>query len=261
MSHHPTAVISPKASIGNDVKIGPYAIIEDDVSIGDRCQIDAAAQLRNGSKIGTDCLIGSGSILSADPHFRGFDASIRSGVLVGDNNVIREYVTLHRSILEGENTELGDDNFLMCGTHFGHDCKVGSHNTFANNVLLGGHVIMGDHAFLGGGSAFHQFVRLGDYVMVQGHAGFSQDIPPYLIGSGSEINRVAGINSVGLKRAGFSPADRREIKEAFRRIYRSSTPLPDVLAEAAETELSGPVQAFYDFFGKKSKKGVCIRSI
>ncbi|MAB76686.1 MAG: acyl-[acyl-carrier-protein]--UDP-N-acetylglucosamine O-acyltransferase [Verrucomicrobiales bacterium] len=258
MPIHPSAIVSKTAKLGENITIGPFAIIADDVVVGDGCRVDAAAQLMNGSRVGNNCRIGSGSLISADPHYIGFDESITSGVVIGDNNIIREYVTLHRSVEPGGTTVIGNDNFLMNGAHVGHDCILGNGNTLANNALLGGHVSVGDFCFLGGGSAFHQFVRIGSYVMAQGLAGASLDVPPYLIIAG--INNVFGINTVGLKRAGLDQAARKGIKEAYQRIYRGSKTLAEVL-EASESEVFIPeVEAFYDFFRNKSTRGVLIRS-
>ena len=171
---HPTAIVAETAQLGEGVQIGPFAIIEEGAQIGDGTEF----QVRAHSIVGTDCFIGSGTLIGAEPHYIGFDRKTKSWVRVGDNNIIREYVMLHRSIEEDGKTILGDDNFLINGTHFGHDCIVGNSNVFANNVLLGGHVEMGNNCFLGGGSVYHQFVRIGDYVMAQGLAGTSKDVPP-----------------------------------------------------------------------------------
>ena len=258
MSIHPSAIVSKNARIGTNITVGPFVIVEDDVVIGDDCRIDASAQLLNGSRIGDNCRIGSGALVSADPHYKGFDESISSGVVLGDNNIIREYVTLHRSIEPGENTIIGNGNFLMNGAHVGHDCVIGNDNTFANNVLLGGHVNVGNYCFFGGAAVFHQFVRVGNYVMAQGMAGVSLDIPHYVIIAG--INSVVGINAVGLKRAGLSLEARKGIKEGYRRIYRGSETLEEVLETAGSEELPPEVVSFFDFFRKNSKKGVLIRS-
>lgn len=259
MSIHPAAIVSPEAFLGVDVTVGPFAIIEKDTVIGDRCVIEGAAQIRKGSRVGSGTFVGSGAILGSDPQFRGFDSRIPSGIHVGERNVLREYVTVHRSIIEGAHTVLGNDNYLMAGSHVGHDSVVGHDNTFANNVLLGGHVILGNHCFIGGGSAFHQFVRVGDHVMCQGRSGFSQDLPPFVIGA--NINTVVGINTVGLKRAGFVPKERKELKSAFREVYYSARTLESILSEAQEGELPPLVETFYQFFREKSKKGVCVRPI
>jgi UDP-N-acetylglucosamine acyltransferase len=258
MSIHPTALISKSAQLGADVSVGPFAIIEEDVIISDRCVIEASAQIRKGTHLGEGCFVGSGAILGSDPQFRGFDTRIPSGVLLGAGNVLREYVTVHRSVFEGGCTRIGKENYLMAGSHIGHDTTVGDSNTLANDVLLGGHVDFGNHCFVGGGSAFHQFVRVGDFVMCQGHSGFSQDLPPFVIGA--DINTVVGINAVGLKRANFSIEERKAIKEAFREIYHSSKPLEQVLAEASERGNTESVDQFFAFFREKSKKGLCIRS-
>ncbi|MEC5127068.1 acyl-ACP--UDP-N-acetylglucosamine O-acyltransferase [Verrucomicrobiales bacterium BCK34] len=258
MSIHPTAIVHPDAQLGENVSVGAFAIIEENVIVGDNCLIEAAAQIRKGVTLGANCEIGSSTILGSDPQFKGFDKSIPSGVTIGSNNVIRENATVHRSILEGEATTVGDDNYLMTGTHIGHDSIVGNNNTFANGVLLGGHVILGNHVFVGGGTMFHQFVRIGDYVMCQGLSGFSQDIPPYVLCA--EINKVVGINLIGLKRAGFDPKERVAIKDAFKKVYRSTETLKSVLEEAELSENSEAVNAFYSFFRHPSKKGVCIRS-
>jgi UDP-N-acetylglucosamine acyltransferase len=202
--------------------------------------------------------VGSGTILGGDPQYRGFDHNIPSGVSVGDDNVIREYATIHRSIHPGGETCLGEGNYLMAGSHVGHDASVGNFNTLANNVLLAGHVRVGDRCFLGGGSVFHQFIRVGDLAITQGNSGFSLDLPPFVIGYG--INLVAGVNVIGLKRAGFSPSDIRAVKGGFREIFRGGTPIREVLARNTEDTHPGPVQVFYRFLREESKKGVCIRS-
>jgi UDP-N-acetylglucosamine acyltransferase len=258
MSIHPHALVSPDAQLGRDVTIGPFAIIEAGAEVGDGCVIEAAAQIRAGSRIGTGCFIGSGALIGSDPQFRGFDRRIRSGVTLGTGNVLREYVTIHRSIHEGGATRLGDENYLMAGAHVGHDAIVGNDNTLANNVLLAGHVNIGNHCFLGGGSVFHQFIRVGDYVMTQGNSGFSLDLPPFVIAS--DINLVSGINSVGLRRAGFSKEERARIKEVFREIYHSTKTLQTLLEESERQPCSPAVEAFFQFLRDPSKKGLCIRA-
>lgn len=254
---HPSAIVSDSAELGADISVGPFAIIEENTVVGDRTIIEAAAQVRSGTRIGEDCRVGSGAILGSDPQYHGFDSSTPSGVLIGDRNVLREYVTIHRSIKEGSETTVGDDNYLMAGVHFGHDCAVGNHNTFANNTLLAGHVVFGNYGVVGGDSAFHQFVKVGDYVMCQGKSGMSLDIPPYVITSG--VNYVSGLNVVGLKRAGFENQARKEIRKAFSDVYLSSNPLADVLANTNFEEMTPEARAFYEFLSQDSKKGFCIR--
>ncbi len=254
---HQTAIVADSATLGEGVKIGPYAIIEDDVVIGAGTEIMAQAQVRKGSRIGVECEIGSGALVGADPHFVGFDRGIDSRATVGDHNVIREYVTIHRSIEPDGETVLGDHNYLMNGAHIGHDCIVGDHNVLANNVLLGGHVEMGNRCFLGGGSVYHQFVRVGDYVMAQGLAGVSTDVPPFTILAG--INEIAGLNAVGLKRGGFESEDRKQIKEVYRTVYRSDLNLKQALEKLSEQEWGEVAMLMVNFLKSDSKKGFCLK--
>jgi len=254
---HPTAIISSDAVLGKGVRVGPFCIIEEGVRLGNNCELAASAQVRRGSKVGNDCYIGSGALIGADPHYLGFDRDITSGVEVGHHNTIREYVTIHRSISEGGVTRLGSDGFLMNGAHIGHDCELGDHNVIANNCLLGGHVRVGSHCFLGGSGVFHQFIRIGDYVMAQGMVGMSHDIPPYVIAA--EINRIAGINVVGLRRGGFDSETRKEIKELFGLVYRKNLSPDELIGQTKNRTWSSPARKFIDFFEEKSKKGVCLR--
>lgn len=255
---HPTAIVSSSAEIGKDVRIGPYAILEDRARIGDGSEVFAQAQVRADSVVGERCQIGSGAMIGADPQFIGFDRSTKSGVRMGNDNVIREYVTLHRSIEENGETVIGDGNYLMNGAHVGHDSVVGSDNVMANNVLLGGHVEMGDRCFLGGGAVFHQFVRIGDFVMAQGLSGTSHDVPPYTMLAGTD-NEIAGLNVVGLRRGGFEANERNEIKEVFKTVYRSQLNLKQALEELGNREWGEAARRLIDFLSSDSKKGFCLK--
>ena len=255
---HPTAIVAETAQLGENVQIGPYAIIEAGASLGDRCEIAAQAQIRAHSIVGTDCYVGSGALIGADPHYVGFDRETKSWAKIGEKNIIREYVTIHRSIEEGGETALGNGNYLMNGSHLGHDCQVGNHNILANNVLLGGHVEMGNHCFLGGGSVYHQFIRIGDYVMAQGLAGTSHDIPPFTMLAGTD-NEIAGLNVVGIKRGGFESPDRKEIKEVFKIVYRSNLNLKQALEELDKREWGDPASILVNFLKSDTQKGFCLK--
>ena len=162
---------------------------------------------------------------------------------------------MHRATGEGADTVIGDDNFLMTGCHVGHDCVVGDRTIITNNVLLAGHVGVGDCAVLGGGSVFHQFMRIGTYAMAGGGCRFSKDIPPFFIGT--RQNRVAGINSIGIRRAGFSREARAEIRRAFGLLYLSGLNISQAL-EAAKSESWGPEAArLFGFVGEAKKRGIC----
>ena len=203
--HHPTALIHQGAHIGTDVSIGPFAVIEDGVVIGDRCSIAAHAQILSGVIMGSDNHVDRAAILGGAPQSISFDTRIPSGVRIGDHNTFREHVTVHRSMHEAGQTSIGNANFLMATSHVGHDCTIGNRIVIANAALVAGHVDIDDHCFLGGGSAFHQFIRIGTYAMVQGNGSFSCDIPPFC--TAFRENAVAGLNVVGLRRGGFDSAE------------------------------------------------------
>lgn len=257
MNIHKTALVSPEAELGSDVTVGPFAIIEAGTQIGDGCVVDAQAQIRKGTMIGSECQVGSGAILGADPQFLGFDPKTASGVKAGNKNVFREYVTVHRSFQEDTSTIIGDENYLMTGTHIGHDCILGNSNTSANNVLFAGHVEVGNSCFFGGASVFHQFIRIGNNVMTQGMSGFSMDVPSFTMTSG--VNMISGLNIIGMRRAGFDPQTRTQIKRAFAMIYQKRLPLDEVRKEFEEESPSEALQAFLQFFESSGKKGICLK--
>jgi UDP-N-acetylglucosamine acyltransferase len=258
MPIHPTALISSEAEIADDVTIGPYSIVEGPVKVATGCRIDARVILRGQVSIGEGTRIGPGAIIGEDPQSIGFDSAIRSGVKIGARNTIREYVTIHRSLYEGQCTQVGNDNFLMAGAHLGHDTIVGDRNVVANNCLLAGHVTLGNRCFLGGGSVFHQFIRIGDFAMARGNSAMSQDLPPYLMSA--SVNRIAGLNVVGLRRGGFDRDERAAIKRAFGLIYAGGLNLTQALEEAERFgPWHGAASAFLDFFRQKSHQGVCLR--
>lgn len=214
---HPTALIAPTAKLAPGVGVGAYAIIEEGVELGEGCRVLPHAQILTGVIMGPQNVVDRGAVIGGDPQSLSFDRNIRSGVRIGGGNTFREHVTVHRSTSPGGETLIGDSNFLMAGCHLGHDSVLGSHNVIANAVLIAGHVTIGSRCFLGGGSVYHQFIRLGDLVMVQGNSAFSADIPPYSIGH--EINLLAGLNSIGLRRAGLDGPARQELKRLYREVF------------------------------------------
>ncbi len=252
---HPTALVDPHAELADDVCVGPLAIIEAGVTIGRGTVVEAGAQLLTGTSIGEDCRIGRAAIIGGAPQSLSFDTRIPSGVKLGSRNRLREHVTIHRSLYEGKQTTVGNDNFLMVGAHVGHDVELGNQTVLANAVLLAGHVKVGSRVFLGGGCVIHQFIRVGDLAMVQGNGSFSKDIPPYLVAV--RTNLVMGLNVVGLRRGGFSVAARREIKEAFDLLYRDGKNFSQAVA-AAKARTWGPDAAkLIDFLETRGDKGVC----
>ena len=256
MKIHHTAIVADGAALADDVEIGPYTIIGAESEIGAGCVIGAHVILENRVVLGDGTKIGHGSILGANPQDFSFDPARKdTGVRVGRNNTIREYVTIHRATAEGSDTVVGSGNYLMTGCHVGHDSFLGDGIIIANNVLLAGHVHVEDRVVFGGGTALHQFMRIGTHAMVGGGCRFSKDIPPFLIGT--RQNLVAGINAIGLRRAGFSKEARSDIRRAFGLLYLSGLNVSQAL-DAAKKEAWGPeATLFFDFVGEAKKRGIC----
>ncbi len=252
---HPTAVVSPHAQLGEDVQIGPWALIEGDVTLGNRCVIESHAVLKGRVQLGDDNLIGHGAVIGGDPQHTTFKKETPSGVRIGHRNRIREHCTINRAATEHADTVVGDDNYLMAVAHLGHDTVMGNHNVLANNVMVAGHVHIADRVFLGGGSMFHQFMSVGSLVIAQGGSGFSKNIPPYCIGA--EVNVLAGLNSIGLRRAGMSTEVRKELREAYRLMFQSGRNVSQALEEAAGRNWSAEAGVFFDFIRSSGKRGVC----
>lgn len=252
---HPTAVIHPDAQLGANVTVGPYAVIEGAAQIGDDCTIQAHAIIGAHVRMGRGNTIGYGAIIGGDPQDFAFRSETRSEVLIGEGNRIREYVTIHRGTAEGSATVVGDRCFLMAGAHLAHNVRLGSDVVLANNALLGGHVEVDDRVFVGGGCVFHQHVRIGRQAMCQGLSAFGKDIPPFVMAG--ERNGVAGLNVVGMRRAGFDAEARAEIKAAFALLYRSGLNVAQALAASTEREWGPAARLFWDFVAGAKKRGLC----
>lgn len=253
--HHPTALISSEAEIDPSAEIGAYAIIEGPVKIGAHCKISPHAHLVGDTTLGEGTTVGRGAVIGENPQDTSFNPATKSGVRIGANNVLREHVTIHRGSKEGSYTVLGDGNFIMVGAHLGHDVILGNKNILANAVLLAGHVHVGNNTFMGGGAVFHQFLRIGDFCVIQGNGSFSKDIPHYC--AAQRINRVTGLNVIGLRRQGFTADDRNLMKELFNLIYRSGRNLTQAIAAAREKTWPEAAEKFLQFLEAPSKKGVC----
>ncbi len=252
---HPTALISPEAQIHPAAEIGAFVIIEGPVRIGAGCKIAPHAQIVGDTTIGEGTTIGRAAVIGDLPQDLGFDSATASGVRIGKNNVIREHVTIHRGSKPGSMTVVGDKNFIMVGAHFGHDVQIGDSNVIANGVLLAGHVHIGNNTFIGGGAVFHQFLRIGDFCVIQGNGSFSKDIPHYC--AAQRINRVTGLNTVGLRRAGFKTDDRAALKELFDLIFRGGMNLTQAITAARGRTWPANADKFLQFLEAPTKKGVC----
>ena len=252
---HEKAIVGEKAILGSGVEIGPYAIVEDGAVIGDRTKVFPHAFISRYTKIGQDCLVHIGAVLGADPQSTQFDPSVETFLEIGDNNILREYVTIHRSTDPQKPTRIGKGNFIMAQTHIGHDCQVGNYNIIANNALIAGHVEIGDHVFISGGVPIHQFVRIGSYAMLSGWSAVSLDVPPYMIAQGP--NMVKALNVIGLKRNGISKEAIATLQRAYKILYRSYHTIPEALKELEKLEdHSGHVKHLIDFI-RSSKRGIC----
>ena len=216
------------------MKIHPTAIIEDCVDIGVDCEIAAYAVIKRFTRIGDRNRIFEHAVIGGEPQdvkFRGE----RSYLDIGDDNLIREFCTLHRANGEGESTRIGSRNFFMVGVHIAHNCQIGDDNIFANEVALAGHIRVEDHVFISNNVGAHQFVRMGRFAMVGGKSKIVQDVLPFFITDGNPA-RVRGINSVGLRRAGFSEEATRALKDAYRKLFRSAMPVQDALRELEQVD-------------------------
>jgi UDP-N-acetylglucosamine acyltransferase len=252
---HPTAIVDPSAKIGSDVEIGPYSIVGPNVTIGARSTIQSHVVIESEVIIGEENLIGHGTIIGAPPQDVSFTPDRKTRVEIGNKNVFREYCTIHRGTADGTATRIGDNNFLMVGAHIGHNCEIGNNVTIANNCLFAGYVRVDDQAFVGGGSTFHQHMRVGRLVMIQGSSAFGKDLPPFTLCA--ERNSVMGLNVVGLKRNGFSLQDRNEIKAAFKLIYLSGLNTSQALEKAATLKVGAVAREFFGFVAEAKKRGLC----
>jgi UDP-N-acetylglucosamine acyltransferase len=252
---HPSAIVDPDAKICADVEIGPFSIIGPQVKLGEKTIVQAHVVIEGAVTIGNGNLIGHGVVIGAPPQDVSFSPERKTKVEIGDNNVIREYCTIHRATTEGSSTTIGNKNFLMAGAHIGHNCEIGNNVIIANNCLLAGYVRVDDGAFLGGGSTFHQFMHIGRLVMVQGSSAFGKDLPPFVIAA--ERNSVFGLNIVGLRRAGYTAKEREEIKAAFKLVYLSGLNISQTLEKAATMKFSAPACEFIEFVANAKKRSIC----
>ena len=214
--------------------IHPTAIIENDVEIGPDCEIGAYTVIKKFTKIGARNRIFEHAVIGGEPQDLKFKGE-RSYLEIGDDNVIREFCTLHRANGEGETTRIGSRNFFMVGVHIAHNCVIGDDNILANEVALAGHITLEDHVFVSNNVGAHQFVRMGRYAMVGGKSKIVQDVLPFFITDGNPA-RVRGVNSVGLQRGGFSEEARRALKNAYRALFRSAMPVGEALDQLNDSD-------------------------
>lgn len=258
----PRAIVSPEATLGYGVEVGPFAIVEAGAVIGARTRILAHAYVCGGTTMGTDNVIHMGAVIGHEPQDRAYSGA-PTRLEMGDRNVIREGCQLHRGTAPGTATVIGDDCYLMAGAHVGHNCRVESGVVMANVAVLGGHASVGERAFLSAHAMVHQHTRVGRLAMLQGGTAASQDVPPFCI-TRLGTNTLAGVNVVGLKRAGFSRVQIVALRRAYRTLFlnRPNLSLARERLLAAEAASGGPsaeVREMLDFIGA-AKHGVCAGS-
>ena len=234
---HPTAIIDPKADISEGVEIGPFSIVEKGVFLGEGTKIGPHVIIREGTQIGKQCQIFQFASIGEAPQFSGYKGE-KTLLLIGDRNIIREFVTLHRGTVKGGGkTVIGNENFIMAYSHVAHDCQIGNQVVMANGSTLAGHILIEDFAIIGGLTAIHQFCRVGAYAIIGGVSGVLMDIPPYTKAHG-DLAKLFGLNTVGLKRANFSEETLKALKKAYRIIFRSSLTLEKAIKRVGEDEIS-----------------------
>lgn len=250
---HATAMVHADAQLGRDVEIGPFVVIDQDVVLGDGCRVGPHVYLTGQTVIGRRNRFHAGAVIGDAPQ----DLKYRNEptqLIIGDDNVFREHVTVHRSTKPGDTTEIGSHGLFMAGTHVGHNCRIGNHVILANGALLGGHVTVHDRAFISTYCLVHQFVTIGTLAMMQGSAGVSLDLPPFCIATGH--NHICGLNTVGLRRAGIASEQRLELRRLYLTLFRRRQPMKAAIASIESEPLSAPGRLLVDFV-KGSKRGVC----
>lgn len=251
---HPTAIVSPKAKLGDNLFVGPYAIIQDDVEIGNDCQIGPHAVIYNGARIGHRVKIKQAASVAHVPQDLKFSQE-PSLFIIGDDTVIHEFVTLHRGTKETGKSEIGRNCLLMAYAHVAHDCIISDNVILANGVQIAGHVTVEKYAIIGGMTPVHQFCKVGQHCMIGGAFRAVQDVPPYIL-CGEMPLRYAGLNLVGLRRRGFNVEDINALKKAYSYIYDRSLNVSQALSRVEEElGMNDLVKNVIDFI-RTSKRGI-----
>ena len=258
----PSARVSPSAHVSNgaeicsDVEIGPFCIIEEDVKIGPRSILEAHVCVKRWTTLGADNRISSGTVLGTHPLDRSF-SDARSYLVIGDRNHIREHYTISRGTQSESVTTIGDDNYIMTSGHIAHNCKIGSGNVICSCALIAGYVEIEDQTFISGGVGVHQFSKIGRLAMIGGNTRVNKDAPPYFLYSDLYIT-PNGVNTVGLKRAGFSENEINTLRKAYRLLFRSDLPLEEALTRIG-AEVEGIHARHLVDFIRRSERGICKR--
>ncbi len=252
---HRTAIVAPGTKLAKGAVVGPYCIVGEGVKLGKDTRLISHVVIEK-TEMGQDCVVYPFTTIGTPPQdvkYKDEDTKIK----IGSRNIIREYTTIHRASIGGDHiTEIGDDNFLMAYVHIAHDCKIGSSISVANAATLAGHVVVEDFAVIGGLVAVHQFTRIGAYSMVGGFSGIGQDIPPYTIASGSRA-KLYGLNIIALRRHGFEESKIRDLKQAYKILFRSKLTLKKAVDKVKlEIKQSKEIKHLIKFL-KQNRRGIC----
>ncbi len=252
-SIHATAIVAPDAILGEDVEIGPYCVIGPGVEIGARTRLGAHATIHCHTRVGADNVIHAFASIGDAPQDKKYNGE-PTRLEIGDRNVIREFVTLNRGTTKDRGvTTIGNDNLFMSYSHVAHDCIVGNQCVLANCSTLGGHVVLGDWVIMGGFAGVHQFCKVGAHAFLANNAAVTRDVPPYVMAVGGPA-KPHSINAEGLKRRGFSPQQIRNLRNAYRTLYRSGLRLEDAVERLAEAARDQPeVRLLVDFIPQSTR--------
>jgi UDP-N-acetylglucosamine acyltransferase len=253
---HPTAVIHPKAELAPDVEVGPYSVVGEHVRIGRGTRLVSHVYVEGWTEIGERCQLYPYASIGTPPQHLQYQGE-PTRVVIGHDNILREYVTVNRGTVHGGGvTKIGNHNFLMAYVHVAHDCVLGDHIIMANASTLAGHITIGDHAIIGGLSGIHQYVRIGSYVMIGGCSALGQDVPPFMRAAGGYRARLYGLNSVGLRRHGFSNERIGVLKQAYELLFRSGHRMAEAVKQARDQFKDHPDVLALLAFIDGSKRGI-----
>lgn len=250
---HPTAIIHKKAQVDSSAEIGPYAVIDEHVKVGPKCRIGPHVHLTGFLTMGEGNVVHASAVLGDLPQDVAYQPC-ESFLKIGNHNVIRELVTMHRGTKPGSETIVGDHNFFMATSHVAHNCKIGNHVILSNCSLAAGYVELQDHAIVSGGVVLHQFIRVGQMAILRGQSRYSKDVPPYCVGDGT--NGIVGLNIIGLRRAGLGPDGRKQLKRAFHALFLDAKPPLEAIKGYAG-EITKEIKELFEFI-QSSKRGVCF---
>lgn len=257
MQIHPQAIVHPQAKLADDVVVGPYCMVGEHVTIGKGTRLLSHVTVEGWTQIGERCELHPFVSIGGPPQHLQYKGE-PTQVVIGDDNIFREYVTVNRATAQGGGkTTIGSKNFLMAYVHVAHDCHLGSHLIMANAATLAGHITIGDHAILGGLTGVHQYVRIGAFSMVGGCCALGQDVPPFMRAAGGYRARMYGLNSVGLRRQGFSAERVAVLKRAYELLFRSGHRIAEAAKLARAEFPDQPDVMTVVAFMEGTKRGIC----